>query len=618
MNDNPASPTTASSESIQIRMTAALPEYIVRAAVSGDVNEVLLYTNELTPSDRQDRRDDKGRALLHLACLSPSILLLNELVQKYHVPLDTVDYSGAHPLHVAVGCGHFEHAAYLLGKGTSPLITDGSGLCPIHHALSNGFSAVAQVLRDHGGGEDEAAKRTEELKTSSRFLRHGESLALLWREAEDILRLRVSTLLTPLPWDAPPSDQVLIAFSKSPARVVAGLLYVDGQFLFGGVPFSDPEAFASPFLTNVSCLVFKSLSLSLEVHCFTCPQRGTAVVRCVNHALLTTPAANPLDTPTESHQSSLPQREAQGQEAQRLMGLSPPARNAILCCPLKQLATSSTTIAASFRWWRTVQRFRDVMNMVVKRIVLAKHFLMSSLASKRAAVALMRRTLANFEQYAMHELSQLTHSYFPLIEHVMQTTQAQKDAIILHCIVLRKKNYLRKKEKAFRYFIPLHRLCEVLAEELDVSTVALALRSRGSFLPRAAMLALQRNPSSAHQMARSRVVAVIQQLAEHFLSHTSFAEEMKATHTTAADDDSNQQTSHESKPQHFVTPAPPNHRDRAPPVGDSSSTAVPVIQLQRYALECDSRSPIPHLVGSRQALRLMLVPFKSSSPHASS
>lgn len=81
-----------------------------------------------------------------------------ELIRKGASP-DFADYNKRTPLHFAAAEGHTYIVKMLLENGANPNVVDRCGSKPVHDAMKKNFKDIAQLLRRHGGDDDDTLSK---------------------------------------------------------------------------------------------------------------------------------------------------------------------------------------------------------------------------------------------------------------------------------------------------------------------------------------------------------------------------------------------------------------------------------------------------------------------------
>ncbi len=92
-----------------------------------------------------------GATPLHGAALGGHLAVVNLLIVKGADINAQEGQSGATPLYMAASFGHEDVVAALLGKGADPNICTKEGMSPLHTAITNGNTAIADQIRMRGG-----------------------------------------------------------------------------------------------------------------------------------------------------------------------------------------------------------------------------------------------------------------------------------------------------------------------------------------------------------------------------------------------------------------------------------------------------------------------------------
>ena len=113
---------------------------VSKAAEGGHVATVRALITELG-------RSPKVRSLLHEACQSGSIKLVEMLIIDFCLDVWSADDSGDTPLHTACRYGHEELAKLLITKYNCPVdVKNKIQETPVHYARSNGHSSIVRML----------------------------------------------------------------------------------------------------------------------------------------------------------------------------------------------------------------------------------------------------------------------------------------------------------------------------------------------------------------------------------------------------------------------------------------------------------------------------------------
>ncbi|XP_011705430.1 PREDICTED: receptor-interacting serine/threonine-protein kinase 4-like, partial [Wasmannia auropunctata] len=93
-----------------------------------------------------------GNTALHLAAMNGYTHLVQFLVQDHRAAIDVLTLRKQTPLHLAAGAGQLKVCKLLLELGASIDATDDQGQKPIHAAVMNNYTEVAQLfLQRHAG-----------------------------------------------------------------------------------------------------------------------------------------------------------------------------------------------------------------------------------------------------------------------------------------------------------------------------------------------------------------------------------------------------------------------------------------------------------------------------------
>ncbi|KAF9689022.1 hypothetical protein SADUNF_Sadunf01G0048700 [Salix dunnii] len=103
-------------------------------------------------TEGQTLEDLDGRTLLHLACETADVGML-ELLLQYGANINSTDSRGQTPLHQCILRGRAAFAKMLLARGADPLAVNGEGKTPLEHAIQSKFneSEVLALLSDSNG-----------------------------------------------------------------------------------------------------------------------------------------------------------------------------------------------------------------------------------------------------------------------------------------------------------------------------------------------------------------------------------------------------------------------------------------------------------------------------------
>ncbi|XP_009610098.1 ADP-ribosylation factor GTPase-activating protein AGD3 isoform X1 [Nicotiana tabacum] len=114
-----------------------------------DPSSTCLKMEFASPSERHIIRDFDGCSLLHLACETADLGML-ELLMQYGANINASDSSGQAPLHWSVIIGKAAFAKLLLARGADPHALDGESKTPYDLALDSNFddSEVLSLLSD--------------------------------------------------------------------------------------------------------------------------------------------------------------------------------------------------------------------------------------------------------------------------------------------------------------------------------------------------------------------------------------------------------------------------------------------------------------------------------------
>ncbi|KAF3430911.1 hypothetical protein FNV43_RR25641 [Rhamnella rubrinervis] len=109
-------------------------------------------TSSLNLSESQTMEDLDGCTLLHLACETADIAML-ELLLQYGANINAIDSRGQTPLHRCILRGKTTFGKLLLTRGADPRAVNGEGKTPLELALESNFddSDVLSLLADSNG-----------------------------------------------------------------------------------------------------------------------------------------------------------------------------------------------------------------------------------------------------------------------------------------------------------------------------------------------------------------------------------------------------------------------------------------------------------------------------------
>lgn len=96
-----------------------------------------------------NKRDEKGNTLLHLACGKGLINIIKKLIDNKAI-LDKINLKERTPLHIASKKNHFPIVKILVNKGASINSKDLSGNTALHYAVSNQNDNIIKLLVDKG------------------------------------------------------------------------------------------------------------------------------------------------------------------------------------------------------------------------------------------------------------------------------------------------------------------------------------------------------------------------------------------------------------------------------------------------------------------------------------
>ena len=92
----------------------------------------------------------QGPRPIHWASRNGHVAVVDILMSKAGVSVDATDHKGLTPLMMACMFGRSMMAAYLLGKGAAPHLTDINGDSALHWAAYKGFPGLMQMLINSG------------------------------------------------------------------------------------------------------------------------------------------------------------------------------------------------------------------------------------------------------------------------------------------------------------------------------------------------------------------------------------------------------------------------------------------------------------------------------------
>ncbi|KAG5228016.1 ADP-ribosylation factor GTPase-activating protein [Salix suchowensis] len=103
-------------------------------------------------TEGQTLEDLDGRTLLHLACETADVGML-ELLLQYGANINSTDSGGQTPLHRCILRGRAAFAKMLLARGADPRAVNGEGKTPLEHAIESKLneSEVLALLSDSNG-----------------------------------------------------------------------------------------------------------------------------------------------------------------------------------------------------------------------------------------------------------------------------------------------------------------------------------------------------------------------------------------------------------------------------------------------------------------------------------
>ncbi|OMO52361.1 Arf GTPase activating protein [Corchorus olitorius] len=120
-----------------------------QASYRDSLDETSRYFNSLHVTEDQTDEFSDGCSLLHLACLTTDIDMV-ELLLQYGANINASDSKGRGPLHLCVFSRKPAIAKLLLARGADPHAVDGDGNTPLQLASASGMddSEVSALLRD--------------------------------------------------------------------------------------------------------------------------------------------------------------------------------------------------------------------------------------------------------------------------------------------------------------------------------------------------------------------------------------------------------------------------------------------------------------------------------------
>lgn len=510
-----------------------IPGHVGRAAANGEVSEVMLFINDLSAYDKTHMRDAEGRSLVHLAAMCPVFDFLQDLVgEKRNLPVNAVDFRGRTPLHLACASGYLDHVRLLLNKGLSPVSLDGDGNTPISVALENNYAVIAATLREKIPPTAPADTSVESLRSiwpqSNRLISSDADLQLCWKEVEAIANFQTSVPLHALPWlDVPASTpQAHFAVVAHPPKLIAAMLLIEDEYQFEGLYFRVALEMESPHQTGTQVTIYESLQQPLcfvEFYSANVPHQH-GVLR-----FYTSASGQTLDFVPQSPEV----REPYGNEEAYFTHCGPEVRQLLLGRSVSDLGDATSTIIGVYRWWFQTEKFRSVMMRLVSAVARVKRFLKRNRLAKVLATAALTYRMAAFERYCRGELSRIQSAIFPAVSKVIRVTPQKRELIVRTALKIARDAFVAQVHQGtaigrFTYAIPLPRVCATWAELINVDDVSVVLQKRGSFLPRASIMALQRKSSaiSTESIARRRVLVMLLELHNCWVAKRSYASDI--------------------------------------------------------------------------------------------
>ena len=91
-------------------------------------------------------KDKRGFTILHYACISGDIELVEVLIKTYKAEIDETNLDKQTALHLAINTGYMNIAKYLVKQGSDIFIKSSSGQNVLHYAAYHGESEFIKWL----------------------------------------------------------------------------------------------------------------------------------------------------------------------------------------------------------------------------------------------------------------------------------------------------------------------------------------------------------------------------------------------------------------------------------------------------------------------------------------